>query len=55
MKRERWFRLLLHWQTMCAHNTPELVKFDLGLRFDSFKDIMAYEVKQIFYHLSHLR
>lgn len=32
MKLERWFRLLLHWQTLCAHNTPKLVKFDLGFQ-----------------------
>ena len=54
MKRRRWSRLLLHWQTVCAHNTPKLVKFDLGLRFNSLRDIMVSEVKQIFYHWSHL-
>lgn len=55
MKWERWFRLLLHWQMMCAHNTPKLVKFDLGFRDSTaLRDIMVSEVKQIFYHLSHL-
>lgn len=54
MKQVRGFRLLLHWQTLRAHNTPKLVKFDLGLRLASLKDIMVSEVKQIFYHWSHL-
>lgn len=48
MKRERWFRLPLHWQTVCSHGTPKAVEFDLGPRgWTAY--IMVPEVKQIFY------
>lgn len=32
----RWFRLQLHWQTICAQNTPEPFKFDPMIQ-DSLK------------------
>lgn len=45
----RWFRLLLHWQTMCAQNTPQPLKFDLTLRFGPAEShIVLSQVKQMF-------